>query len=83
MAVRIRADGEILCAAMHPVASGDTYIDDGLAYVLSVEHKVLVTEPMELPEGMGHGGHARHGRWWWCGQVPPDAMIDPFYLRQE
>ena len=48
MAVRIRESGLILCAAMHPAEPGDTYIDDGLHYTLSVESKVLVTEPMEL-----------------------------------
>lgn len=79
MAVRIRKSGEILCAATHPRLPGDTYIDDGLHYTLSAEKKLLVTEPMELPEGMGQGGHAKHGRWWWRGQIPADVVIDPFY----
>ena len=69
MAVRIRATGEILCAAMHPEKAGDTYIDDELHYVLSVERKVLVTEPVEL--------HSASGQWWWSGQAPP--TVDPFY----
>ena len=71
MAVRIRRSGEIVCAAMHPAEDGDTYIDDGLHYELSVEKRVLVTEPMEL--------HAKSGRWWWRGQAP--ATTDPFYLQ--
>ena len=76
MAVRVRADGTILCAAMHPARAGDVYIDDPLHYALSVEAKVLVTEPMD--QG-GRGGHACHGEWWWRGAVPPDATIDGFY----
>lgn len=83
MAVRIRKSGMILCAAMHPKLPGDTYIDDGLHYILSVKRKVLVTEPMELSKGEGQGGHAKHGRWWWRGQAPSDAVIDPFYLSKE
>ena len=81
MALRIRADGKVLCAAMHPEMPGDTYIDDGLAYELSVERKVLCTEPMHCQSGWG--GHAQHGQWWWAGNVPPDALIEPFYLVKE
>jgi hypothetical protein len=47
MAVRIRKNGRIFCAAMNPPEDGDTYIDDGLHYKLSVENKMLVTEPMK------------------------------------
>lgn len=79
MAVRIRRDGEVVCAAMHPALEGDTYVDDGLHYRLSAELHVLVTEPMELPAGVGLGGHAVHGRWWWRGNVPEGVSIDPFY----
>lgn len=76
MSLRIRKDGTILCAAMHPAKTGDTYIDDNLAYELSVVHKVLVTEPMYLPGGYGRGGHANHGQWWWRGNVPDDVKPD-------
>lgn len=79
MAVRVRKDGRVLCAARHPAEPGDVYIDDGLHYTLSSELHVLVTEP--LHEG-GRGGHAAHGEWWWRGQVPDDVTIDPFYLRE-
>lgn len=75
MAVRIRESGEILCAAMHPALPGDSYIDDGLHYRLSVDIGVLVTEPMELPNGVGRGGHARHGQWWWRDDVPQDVKV--------
>lgn len=77
MAVRIRRTGEILCAAQHPAADGDIYIDDGEHYHLTVELKVLVTELMHLPNG---GGHASHGQWRWINAIPSGIEIDPFYL---
>lgn len=77
MSVRVRADGRVLCAAMHGAEPGDAYIDDGLHYRLSVELKVLLTEPMHCDRG--RGGHAKHGEWWWKGCAPPDVCIDPFY----
>ena len=71
MALRIRSNGLILCAALHDEMPGDTYIDDGVHYVLSVESKVLVTEPMPM--------HALRGQWWWRGNVPNGIEIDEFY----
>lgn len=75
MAVRIRKDGRVLCAAMFPAEPGDMYINDSLHYYLSVEVRVLVTEP--------HESHSRHGQWWWANAVPADAQIDDFYTRKE
>ena len=72
MALRIRKNGRILCAAMHPEMDGDTYIDDGLHYQLSVIHKVLCTEPHEF--------HQHRGEWWWIGNIPKDVVIAYFYL---
>lgn len=74
MALRIRKDGTILCAAMHPEKEGDTYLHDGISYKLTVEHRVIVTEPMDC-EG-GRGGHRKHGQWWWKHQVPDDVEIE-------
>lgn len=71
MAVRIRRDGRVLCAAMHPEEDGDIYINDALHYYLSVEVRVLVTEP--------HERHQRRGEWWWVGYEPQGVMIDSFY----
>ncbi len=72
MAVRIREGGSpIVCAAMHPELPGDTYIDDGLHYRLSVKYGVLVSEPMER--------HALDGLWWWHDEVPADRTPDTFY----
>lgn len=72
MAVRIRKDGSILCAALHPESDGDTYLDDGLHYKLSVDLKVLVTQ--ESVE------HQKRGEWWWRDDIPVGVVIDPFYL---
>lgn len=83
MAVRIRRDGRILCAAMHDPEPGDAYLDDGVHYLLSADARVLVTEPMELPAGEGLGGHAAHGEWWWRGRQPDAAAIDPYYLERD
>jgi len=75
MAVRIRTDGRILCAAMHPPESGDLYLHDGIHCHLS-HAAILVTEPMTC-EG-GRGGHANHGEWWWRTDVPEDVVIEEF-----
>jgi hypothetical protein len=56
---------------MHPAEPGDTYLHDGLHYQLSVEAKVLVTEPYE--------SHRLRGQWWWAGNVPEEIIIDAFY----
>lgn len=73
MALRIRTDGRILCAAMHPAEPGDTYVDDGLHYQMSVEHKVIGTEPMEK--------HEVNGQWWWMGNIPEGIEIAEFYKK--
>lgn len=76
MALRIREDGTILCAAMHPAEPRDTYLHDGLSYKLTVELGVVVTEPMY--SNKGRGGHAVHGQWWWRDEVPPDVVLEIF-----
>lgn len=76
MAVRVRKDGRIVCAASHVLRVDDrAYIDDGLHYKLSVELGVLVSEPMET--ALGRGGHKEHGEWWWADEVPDDVFIEP------
>lgn len=78
MAVRIRANGDVLCAAMHEKRDDDLrYVDDHQHYVLSVDWRILVTEPMEPdPANPGRGGHKVHGQWWWLGGVPADAVLE-------
>ena len=74
MALRIRHDGRILCAAKHPAEPGDTYLHDGISYQLTVELGAIVTEPMFSNEG--RGGHAKHGEWWWSNEVLPDVVLE-------
>lgn len=74
MALRIRQDGRILCAAMHPEEPGDTYLHDGISYRLTVELRAVVTEPMT--NDLGRGGHAAHGQWWWANDVPADVVLE-------
>lgn len=71
MALRVRKDGRILCAALHDAEDGDTYVNDGLHYEMSVIHKVIGAEPNEL--------HMKSGQWWWMGNVPKGITIDSFY----
>jgi len=74
MALRVRRDGRILCAAFHGEEPGDTYLHDGISYRLTVELGVIVTEPMV--SDTGRGGHLKHGEWWWANQVPPDVVLE-------
>lgn len=60
MAVQIRKDGRIFCAAHSEVEDGDCYLDDGIHYLLAVEGKVLVTDE----------NHSIHWQWWRVGQMP-------------
>jgi len=53
------------CAALTAAEPGDTYIDDGLHYQMSVVHGVIVALPM--PE------HVDHPQWWWTETAPPEA----------
>lgn len=76
MSLRIRESGQVVCAAMHPPEPGDVYVHDGVSYQLTVEHGLLVTEPWELPLGVGLGGHSNHGLWWWRGEEPSGARIE-------
>lgn len=72
MGARVRRDGRVFCAAMHPEQDGDVYLHDGLLYDLSMLG-VLVTEAWD--EG-GRGGHGQHGEWWWCWRVPGDVVLE-------
>jgi len=84
VALRVRKDGRILCAAMHNLVAGDIYIDDGEHYRLSVELGLFVTEPMNPdPRNPGRGGHKEHGEWWLRGKVPDDVVVEKAPLRPE
>jgi len=71
MALRIRKNGKIVCAAINKARLGDCYIDNRLHYYLSVEKKILVTTENE--HHMKNGGE-----WWWKGQEPSNVVIDKF-----
>lgn len=71
MAVRVRADERVLCAAMHPAESGDVYLDDTVHYLLSVVLHVLVTEP--------HERHRLTGEWWWEARVPEGVEVERWW----
>lgn len=71
MAIRIRTDGSMVCAAKHPELPGDRYVDDALHQRLSADFGVLVSEP--------HERHQHDGLWWWFDQVPTDREPDPYY----
>lgn len=73
MALRIRKDGRILCAALNKEEEGDLYIDDDHHYTLTAEMKIIVTEPEPKHTKKG-------GVWWWKNQVPTGVSIDKFYL---
>ena len=75
MALRIRKNGRIFCAALHAEESGDTYIDDTLHYEMSVIHRVLVTEPE--PE------HSKRGEWWWAENVPDGVKVEIWEVSDE
>ena len=75
MALRIRKNGVILCAAMHKAEDGDVYINDGVHYYLSVIMKIIVTEPMDF--------HKDRGEWWWKWNVQKGIKIANFYLELE
>ena len=74
MALRIRLDGRILCAALNEPNEGDVYLDDWIHYYLSVEQKILVTT--ENDYHMANGGE-----WWWKGREPKDVPINDFYYK--
>ncbi len=73
MAVRIRKNGRVFCAALNEEEEGDIYLDDNIHYHLSVVEKVLLTTESDY--------HMKNkGEWWWKGKVPNDVKIDDFYL---
>lgn len=70
MAVRIRKDGRVLCAAMHPAESGDIYVPDEVNYYLSAVAHVLVTDI----------NHDYHGEWWWVTDLPDGVKPDLWWV---
>jgi len=71
MAIRIRTNGRMFCAALSPTKLGDIYVDDAVHYHLSCVARVLVAEPMEK--------HLLNPEWWWRHKVPSGIETAPFY----
>lgn len=78
MALRIRQDGRILCAAMHPAEPGDTYLHDGISYKLTVDTCAIVTDRFHLRRDPDSDSEVLdgHGEWWWADEVPEGIEID-------
>lgn len=66
MALRWRKNGKLLCAAKHLGNKDDTYIDDRLHQLLSVELKVVVPNINE----------SLSGEWHWLKDVFPVADVE-------
>ena len=67
MALRIRKDGTIWCAALTKPEDDDLYIDDALSYKLTVERRLLVTYPMDI--------HKNNPQWFWSNNHPDGMEI--------
>jgi hypothetical protein len=66
MALRIRKNGCIFCAALHGAENGDTYVPDNISEVLTGctgEKPLIISDPEPI--------HSTHGRWWWANQDCP------------
>ena len=74
MAVRIRTNGRIFCAAHSPIKPGDTYVDDAVHYHLSCVARVLVSESIEK--------HLLRPEWWWRHKIPEGVQIASFYQNE-
>ena len=72
MAIRIRKNGRIFCAALNEEEDGDCYINDDIHYRLSVLGRVLVTTENDVHMSTG-------GEWWWRGQEPEDIILGENY----
>lgn len=62
MALRVRKNGKILCAAIHKEEEGDTYIPDNISEILTGctgEDPILLTDD--------EPNHSTHGQWWFAG----------------
>ena len=69
MALRIRDNGDIFCAALTEEEFGDNYIHDGLSYILTVQKRFIVTMPEPYHTESG-------GQWWWKDDVPEGVEIE-------
>lgn len=54
MSLRIRKTGEIVCGAMTEEMEGDTYLHDGISYMLRVVTRAVVDDPEHEINGLCH-----------------------------
>jgi len=72
MAIRWRANGDLVCAAKSQPEEGDTYINDDLHYRLSVLSGLLLADV----------NHEDNGLWYWVHgglrlrAVPEDQVLE-------
>lgn len=67
MSLRLRPDGTILCAALHPEQIGDIYIPDCISEILTGctgFTPILITDPEPI--------HSTHGKWW----INPESKVE-------
>lgn len=57
MAIRWRANGYLICAAVSDPEKDDTYIDDRLHYQLSVVARVIIADVNHENNGLWHWVH--------------------------
>lgn len=71
MALRIRTNGDIFCAALNKEENGDIYINDDLHYLFTVVKKIIVTQ--------AEPAHSRSGgQWWFKYEVPEGIKIEKY-----
>lgn len=62
MAIRLRKDGTMICAAMSEEQEGDTYIHDGLHYQLSAISCCILADVEHEKNGLWYWVHSEKGR---------------------
>lgn len=78
MAIRMRVNGELICAAMSTEEPDDIYIGDTLHYQLSVLSKAIIADVK----------HEENGVWHWlhndpCYEVRGVNHADPEYPKRK
>ncbi len=69
MAIRLREDGTLVCAALRPEMPSDLYIDDNLHHFLT-SAKLICTDER----------HKEHAEWWWTHEIPEGVVVKKYYL---
>lgn len=72
MALIIRKNGDMVCAAINKIESSfDEYVGDHM-HGLLCDRKLIVTTPEPTHSDSG-------GQWWWKGEEPSNIKIDPWW----